>query len=211
MRTVVGKDGKEIKEEQIDTDVCSCCSTAVANTSKGLLVAYRDHTPADIRDISVIRLENAKWGQPKNVHADNWKLDACPVNGPAITAKGDRVAVAWYTAAQDNPRTLIAFSSDSGSTFGNPVVTSTGRSQGYTSVVLDDNGGATLSWIEQGGDSSRLLVRAVDAAGKAGPVLQVAVGNRTALGYPRLIRAGKDTLIAWGSASSKVETAVLHK
>jgi len=210
MRTVVDATGKETKEEQIDTDVCACCSTAVTNTSKGLLVAYRDHTPADILDISVIRLENGKWGQPKNVHADNWKLDACPVNGPAVTAKGDRVAVTWFTGAQDSQRTLMAFSSDSGSTFGNAVVVSTGRSQGYTSVVLDDNGGAVVSWIEQGGDSSKLLVRAIDPAGKAGPVLQVATGSRTNLGYPRLIRSGKDTLIAWGSAGSKVQTAQVH-
>ncbi|MGH9593973.1 MAG: hypothetical protein ACRD5L_12845, partial [Bryobacteraceae bacterium] len=142
VRTVVGKDGKEIKEEQIDPDVCACCSTAVANSAKGLVVAYRDHAPADIRDISVIRLEKGKWGPPKNVHADNWKLDACPVNGPAIAAQGDRVAVVWHTAAQDTPRNQIAFSSDSGSTFANPVLVSTGRSQGFTSVVLDDNGGA---------------------------------------------------------------------
>lgn len=211
MRTVVGASGKAAKEERIDMDVCQCCSTAVTNSAKGLLVAYRDHTPADIRDISVVRLENGKWTKPKNVHADNWKLDACPVNGPAISAKGDRVAVVWHTGAQDSPRTQIAFSSDSGTTFGNSVVVSTARSQGFTSVVLDDNGGAAVSWIEQGKDTSRLLVRSISSAGVAGPVFQVATGSRSDLGYPRLVRAGKDTLIAWGGANSKLFTAVLRK
>jgi len=121
------------------------------------------------------------------------------------------VAVSWYTAAQDTPRTLIALSGDSGSTFGNAVTVSTGRSQGYTSVAVDESGGAVVSWIEQGGEASRLLIREVDAKGVAGPVLQVATGSRMNLGYPRLVRVGKDTLIAWGSASSKVMTAVLHK
>ncbi len=45
MRTIVGADGKEIKEEQLDPDTCSCCPTSVVNTAKGLLVAYRgQHT-----------------------------------------------------------------------------------------------------------------------------------------------------------------------
>jgi hypothetical protein len=51
MRTVVNAMGKEVKEERLDSDVCSCCPTAVAKTSKGLLIAYRDHTPDDMWDI----------------------------------------------------------------------------------------------------------------------------------------------------------------
>ena len=31
-------------------DVCSCCPTSVVNTAKGFLVAYRGHTPKDIRE-----------------------------------------------------------------------------------------------------------------------------------------------------------------
>ena len=56
-RTVVDASGKSILEERLDPDVCTCCPTAAAKTAKGLLVAYRDHTPEDIRDISVIRFE----------------------------------------------------------------------------------------------------------------------------------------------------------
>lgn len=211
MRTVISA-GKVVKEERIDADVCQCCSTAVANTAKGLAVAYRDHTQTDVRDISVTRLENGKWTPAKNVRADKWTINACPVNGPAITAKGDRVVVAWHTAAQEQPRTQISFSSDSGSTFGNGIVVSTGRSQGFTSVILEESGGALVSWIEQNANgTSRVAVRAVDAAGKLGPVLQVASGTRTALGYPRLVQAGKDVLIAWGNANSKIETAIVRK
>src|SRR5207237_10171561 len=44
MRTIVGADGKEIKEEELEKDVCSCCPTSTVKTAKGLLVAYRDNT-----------------------------------------------------------------------------------------------------------------------------------------------------------------------
>ena len=120
MRTIVDASGKEVREERLAPDVCACCPTAVAKTSKGLLLAYRGHTSEDIRDISVLRLENGHWSQPKNLYADNWKINACPTNAASVAASGDKVAISWFTSAQDAPKTEIAFSSDSGSTFTKP-------------------------------------------------------------------------------------------
>ena len=87
-RTIVDASGKEVREEQIDGDVCGCCPTAVAKTSKGLLVAFRAHTKEDIRDIAVTRLENGKWSTPKIVNADDWEINACPTNAAAVAAQG---------------------------------------------------------------------------------------------------------------------------
>ncbi len=213
MRTVVDAAGNEIKEERLDDDVCNCCPTAVTRTGKGLVVAYRDHTPDDIRDIAVIRLENGKWSPSKIVHADNWKLNACPTNAAAVAAKGDRVAVAWYTSAQNNPRVQVAFSTDGGISFGKPVVVSTGHAFGYTSLALDDQGNAVVSWLEQGGaQGTRVLARSVAAGGTTGPVIQVAEGGRMALGYPRLFRSAAGAFIAWGNGRPglKVDTARLN-
>jgi hypothetical protein len=44
--------------------------------------------------------------------------------------------------------------------------------------------------------------------GVAGPVIQVAAGTRKNLGYPRIVRAGNETWIAWNT-ESKVQTARL--
>ena len=209
MRTIVGADGKEIREENLDSDVCSCCPTSIVKTAKGLLVAYRDHTAGDIRDIAVIRFENGKWTPTKNVYPDKWKINACPTNAASAAAKDDRVAISWFTAAQDNPRVELVFSSDSGSTFTKPVVLSTGHAFGYASTVLTNDGGAIVSWIEEGGNTSRVLVRAVSPAGAAGPPLQIAAGSRASLGYPRLLHLGNDTWIAWGDSKSTVKTAQL--
>jgi hypothetical protein len=211
MRTIVNASGKEMREERLDGDVCACCPTTIVRTAKGLLVAYRGHTPQDIRDIAVIRFENGHWSQPKTINADNWKLNACPTNAAAVAAKGDRAAVAWYTGAQDSPRVQIAFSSDSGSTFSKPTLVSTGRAFGYTSVVLDDDGSAIVSWLEQGGqEGARVLVRQVSPAGAAGPAARVAEGGRMALGYPRLAHSSAGTFIAWGDPK-QVQTAQLKK
>lgn len=208
MRSVIDASGKEVKEERLDADVCSCCPTAVAKTRKGLLLAYRDHTPKDVRDISVMRFENDKWTASKTLNADNWQINACPINAAAVAASGDHVAISWFTAAQESPRVLVALSSDNGVTFAKPITVSTGRAHGYTSITVDDQGNATVSWVAQGSDGSRVMVRRITSAGAAGPVLEIAKGDRSVLGYPKLARVGNDTFIAWGGA--KVQTSLIH-
>jgi hypothetical protein len=211
MRTIVGADGKEIKEEDLDSDVCSCCPTSVVKTSKGLLVAYRDHTPQDIRDIAVLRFENGKWSPSKILYPDKWQINACPVNAASASAKDNRVAIAWYSEAGDNPRVQIIFSPDAGMSFGKPTAVSTKDAQGYASTALTGDR-AFVSWIEEGERTARVLARFVSSAGAAGPVLQVAEGSRQSLGYPQLLQAGTETWIAWGdSANAKLQTARLVK
>jgi hypothetical protein len=213
-RTVVSNDGKVVKEESLDTDVCTCCPTSIVKTSRGLLVAYRDHTPQEIRDIATIRFENGRWLPSKILIPDKWEINACPVNGASAAAKDNRVAIAWYTEAQDSPRTQLVLSRDGGATFSKPTRVSTGNSFGHVSAALDDQGGAFVSWLEegQGAEGVRLLVRQVTGAGVAGAVNQVAEGSRSSIGYPRLLHAGSETWIAWGnSGTAKIQTARLTK
>src|SRR5665213_35253 len=209
MRTVVGADGKEIKEEELDKDTCSCCPTSVVNTGKGLLVAYRDHTPKDIRDIAVLRLEGGKWSTSKILYPDKWEINACPVNAASAAAKDNRVAIAWYTEADDTPRVQVVFSSDAGATFTKPTKVNTGDTLGYASTALNSDGGAFVSWIEEGASSASVMVRLVSPAGVAGPALKVAEGPKSSLGYPKMVRAGSETWIAWGDAKSGIKTAQL--
>lgn len=208
MRTVVGIDGNEIREETLAPDVCECCPTAVAKTAHGLLLAYRAHTKDDIRDIAVTRFDGGRWTSPKIVYPDKWQVDACPVNAASIAAKGENVAIAWYTAADDKARVELAFSPDSGATFTKAAVVSTGSSYGYASIAIDDAGGAYVSWVERGGDGAKVLARHVPNSGAPGPVVEVAAGTRKSLGYPRLVRVGNETWIAWNN-DSKVQTAKL--
>ncbi|MGH9557998.1 MAG: exo-alpha-sialidase [Bryobacteraceae bacterium] len=212
-RTVVSRDGKVLKEESLDRDVCTCCPTSIVKTSRGLLVAYRDHTSKDIRDIATVRFENGRWTSSRILNADNWEISACPVNGASAAARGNRVAIAWYTEGDDKPRVQLVFSSDSGATFTKPIVMNTGNAFGHASTALAPDGGAFVSWIEEvDDDSTRVLVRFVSAAGVAGPPIEVVKGSLRALGYPRLLQAGRETWIAWGNSSSgRVQTARLRK
>ena len=64
------------------------------------VAVYRDRSSKEIRDIGAV-VFNAKGNAsaPKRVHADNWTMPGCPVNGPALAARGERFLVAWPTMA----------------------------------------------------------------------------------------------------------------
>ena len=66
-------DGELKDEAQIDESICDCCSTDALRLDDGAtLVAYRDRTASEIRDISVARLEQSTWSAPRTVHADHF-------------------------------------------------------------------------------------------------------------------------------------------
>lgn len=211
MRSIIGADGKASKEEELDNDTCTCCPTSAVRTAKGILTAYRDHTSKDIRDIAVMRFEGGKWTASKILYADKWEINACPVNAAAAAAKDHRVAVAWYTEADDKPRVQLSFSSDAGATFTKPVQTSVGDTTGYASVALEEDGGAIVSWLEEGDKDTSVAVRYVSASGVLGPVSKIAQGDRQKLGYPKLVHAGAETWIAWGDPAGPIHTARLTK
>lgn len=61
---------------------------------------YRSLTGDNIRDIAYIKSEDfgSSFSNPVNVSDDNWKLMACPHNGPSITQTANGLMTLWYTA-----------------------------------------------------------------------------------------------------------------
>jgi len=197
--TTISADGQLGTETRLDERVCDCCQTAVAITSRGPVIAYRDRTADEIRDIYVVRRVDDRWTSPVPVHADGWKIAACPVNGPAIAASDDRVAVAWFTAASDSGRVNLAFSSDAGASFAAPARVDDGRPAGRVDVALLRDGSALVSWIERtGGDTAAVRVRRVSADGKPEPAITIATSSAArASGFPRMLLRGDDAIFAW--------------
>jgi len=195
----LGADGSVHGRQVVDDDVCSCCMTDIAHTSSGPVAVYRDHKPGEIRDIAIVRRVNGTWTAPQTVHADGWMIPGCPTNGPAVAARGQRVAVAWFTAANDTPRLKMAFSEDGGATFGTPVVIDEGRPVGWPDVVMLEDGATLVSWLERRGEGvGEVLVRRVSPGRAPGPPVMVAqsVSGR-ATGVPHMARAGDRVLVAW--------------
>jgi hypothetical protein len=211
--STIGVSGELGPESLLDARVCDCCQTAAALTVTGPIVAYRDRSPDEIRDIYVVRRIGGKWRAPMPVHKDNWKIAACPVNGPAIAADGDRVALGWFTAAGDSARVNLAFSTNGGARFKPPVRIDDGAPAGRVDVALLSDGSALVSWIERtGGDTAAVRVRRVRPDGRAGPAVTIATSSAArASGFPRMAISGETAFFAWTvpGRPSSVEVAQL--
>jgi hypothetical protein len=175
--------------------VCDCCPTAAANTTEGPVVAFRGRTADEIRDIYVSRLEGKAWSAPVLVHDDGWKINGCPVNGPAIAARGRDVAVAWFTVQSGQGRAYVAFSADGGRTFRAPIRVDDEGSTGRVQVELLADGSAAVSWIEFGKGPSQFKVRTISPNGARSRPADIALGLGTQ--FPRMAAAKGEFVFAW--------------
>ena len=207
-----GKDWKQTAETELDARVCECCPTTAALTAEGPIVAYRDRGPDEIRDIYITRLENGKWSQPKPVHADGWRVPACPVNGPSLSARGKQVAIAWFNAKDDQPKSFVALSSDSARSFGAPVRLDDHASLGRVDIELLPDGSAIAAYMEFADQKAQFRIRRAWPEGrKSAPITMTGMAGNRSSGHPRMALHGQELVFAWiervGSAS-QVRTAV---
>ena len=203
---------KQTAEAPVDLRVCECCPTTVAVTSDGPVAAFRNRSENEIRDIYISRVENGTWTEPRAVHEDGWRIPACPVNGPMLSARDRDVAIAWFTVNEDQGRAFAAFSKDAGRTFGAPIRLDEAGSLGRVDIEVMPDGGAVASWIEFADQRAQFRMRHVDPSGSMSPAVTIAgVEKNRASGYPRLARFKDELVFAWTENSDgrmQVQTAV---
>ena len=203
---------KQTAEVSANARVCECCTTSAVVTPDGVVAAFRDRSPKEIRDIHVSRLENGKWTDAQVVHADNWEIDACPVNGPALSARGRQLVAGWFTGKDDKGQAFAAFSTDAGRTWGPPIRLDDQTSLGHVDVEMLDDGSAVATWVEFADDRSQFRMRRVEPSGMRSAAITINGDGRVS-GYPRVARSGNELVFAWtegveGEGALKVRGAI---
>lgn len=208
------KENRLSDETVLDSKICDCCSTDAIRLSDGsMVVVYRDRSDEEIRDISTVRWENGNWTPPRSVHADLWKINGCPVNGPEMAFRGDRLAVAWFTLDQDNQSHVrLAFSSDGGNEFEPPIRVDDGNPLGRVDLVFLEDESVLVSWMEDGQDGNadvRIRKVTVDGESKSSTVVATTRSLRGS-GFPRMVLHQDQVFFAWTDYGdpSQVKTAV---
>lgn len=212
---LVDSDGDISAEHVIDALVCDCCQTDVAITQQGAVAVYRNRTPEEIRDIYVARQIDGKWRAGVPVSDDGWEIAGCPVNGPAITASGSTVAVAWFTGADNKARTQFAWSDDGGEHFSSSIDIDVNKPVGRVDVELLGDDTAAVSWLSTGADGrGEIKVRRVSSDGKLGtPLLLATTSTSRMSGFPQMVRRGEQLVFAWTDTSNDhttVKSALLN-
>lgn len=202
----VSADGGLSDAALLDERVCDCCQTASAMTSQGPIVAYRDRSEDEIRDHYIVRQTTDGWSEPQLLHADNWRIGGCPVNGPAMIADGERVAVAWFTMPEGKARVHVATSGNSGQSFELADTLGQGSALGRVDLALTTRG-FVLAWVDQVDRSGELVVIGYGWGGQE--LWQHRIGGvdtGRAIGFPRLgLLQGCNPVVAWTGREKGVQ------
>ena len=190
--------GETLSEWEIDHRVCDCCQTSTAMTAKGPLVVYRDRSSDEIRDISMVRYSSGEWTKPRTIHDDKWQINGCPVNGPAVSAKDDQVAVAWFTAKEDTPKVQLALSSDSGDTFSEPIVIASPETNGRVDTAILKAGAIAVSWIDITEAHAKIMLSLFSPQGgllHTSVIAKTSASRRS--GFPIIESLGDSVFVTW--------------
>jgi hypothetical protein len=192
--------------------VCYCCKTTIATDSNGAIyAAWRHVYDGNIRDIAFTKsVDNGRsFAPPLRVSDDNWVLDGCPENGPAMVVDGaKRIHIVWPTLVPGPTKTseptlaLFYAASSDGKRFTPRQRIPTEGVPRHPQMIVGSNGSLMVAWDEQAKGTRRIaLARGSVDAGGAANFTKLAVGDGARAEYPVLAAAGGSTLVAWTSGS----------
>jgi hypothetical protein len=153
-------------------ETCVCCRIDIAaGPRETVAVAWRKVLPGSIRDmvLATSRDGGRSFSPAALVHADGWKIAACPHRGGSVALDDrGRVHIAWYTEGRDGqPRMLFAVSPD-GRRFGAPlrINAAAGSIPDHVRLAVDTQGRVAIVWEESTAVRRRVLLRTSTDGGK---------------------------------------------
>jgi hypothetical protein len=189
--------------------VCYCCKTSVAAGADGSIVAAWRHVyPGSIRDIALTKSSDGgrTFAPPVRVSEDNWVLNGCPENGPAVALdQSSAIHIVWPTLVRDSAgvETLALFyaTSRDGRQFTKRQQLPTAGVPRHPQIAVDPAGWITVTWDEQLKGGRRVVI----ARGRAGyrePVRFTRESVTEEAGtYPVVASLPDGALVAWTSGS----------
>ena len=193
--------------------VCYCCKTAIATDASGAIyTAWRHVYDGNIRDIAFTKSSDSgrTFAPPVRVSDDNWVLDGCPENGPALIVDGaKRIHIVWPTlvpgATSTSEPTMELFyaMSEDGRRFTARQHIPTVGVPRHPQMTLGANDDLLVAWDEQARGTRHVAVArgTIDARGKARFVRQP-IGDGVRAEYPVLSTVDDGTIVAWTSGAA---------
>jgi hypothetical protein len=207
--------GGEIHEIRVATDVCFCCKTAVLAGESGVDLAWRHIFPGSMRDIAWTRVPRD--GAPEGVvrvSEDNWQIDACPDDGPALAVDetGTRHIV-WPTLV-DGPgpaKGIFYARSDRGASFAarERVDDASSTTPSHPRVAMTGAGDVIAAWDERVEGVPRVRIRR--RSGTGGWLAAETITTGAAGYYPALGTVPGGLIIAWVSQAEPFSTIVVQR
>lgn len=201
--TVLDAKGTPLQsDEKIADDVCSCCRLAVDFDADGRPVLItRFIYPGNVRDHGLLKPgdDHSEWVATR-VTDDGWKIEACPVHGPALSIGRDgRYHIAWFTQGSKRQGLFYAQSDDRGRRFSEPMALGNpDRLPGHPDVLTMGNR-VVVTWNEFDGRKNRTMVKQSRDGGKTWSEAVTTVESNAEVDFPFLLTDGQAIFLSWNS------------
>ena len=202
----------------ITSGVCYCCKTALTTAPGGRVsVAWRHVYPGNLRDIAFASSKDGgrTFSAPRRVSEDQWQLDGCPDDGPAMAAEGETaVHVIWPTLVRDDKQQptiglFYAAARDEGP-FSPRLALPTEGLPHHPQIAIA-SGSLVTAWDELRDGARQLVVARASTADRPLRFSRTLVSGSTGGVYPSLAVTTGGTLLAWTSGSGPSSTVKLTR
>ena len=198
-----------LENQKITGGICSCCrtATALAPNDKPVILA-RMVLENGIRDHALIRLlDNNQWSKPIQAITDDWRVDACPEHGPAISIDDQgRSHLVWFTLGEQRQGIFYAHTDDYGHHVSHPPLALGNPSQlpGHPDVLAIGNR-VYLTWQQFDGQQTDIVVQhSIDRGHTwSHPKNVLSVSGRSA--HPKLLRKNKEAYLIWSTEAKGLQ------
>jgi len=201
--------------QAITGGVCYCCKTSVAvGPDASIYAAWRHVYPGNVRDIAFTSSHDGgrTFAEPIPVSHDQWALDGCPENGPAIAVDSrNQVHVVWPTLVKDagggsEPNLALFYAARVAGRVSPRQQIPTAGTPRHPSTVMGP-AGLVVAWDEQAAGTRHVAFASATTSGGASMKFTRLSSDTSTRGeYPVLAAADSAVFAAWTSGSAPVST-----
>ena len=190
--------------------VCYCCKTALAVDARGVLhAAWRHVYPGNFRDIAYARSGDGglTFSPPVRISDDNWMLDGCPDDGPALAVDRDgRVHAVWPTLVDGGGEPTIAlfYATSTQGAFSQRVQLPTQGVAHHPQITLAGDGSLLAAWDESSPGRRRVVIARAAAEPPRGrsstadpSFVRHVISDDASAMYPALAESTTVTVVVW--------------
>ena len=191
-----------LRETRVAANVCFCCKTAIVTNDADVFVAWRHLFDGGVRDIAVAHSSDGglTFGQPVRASADNWKIDACPDDGPAMAIDGVGILhIVWPTLIHEGGRDRMAIfhasSVDEGMMFSPRERVDDGRGVGasHPRIAAGRDGRVAIAWDQLVNGGRHVVVRVLGNHALSAHMVDGAGSSS----YPSVVATSNGYVVAW--------------
>jgi hypothetical protein len=181
-------------------NACECCRIGVAFVGAHRpVVLFRNIFEVSTRDHALLVFEDLDTPGPLHrISVDDWQIDACPHQGPAVAiSKTGAIHAAWFTAGKARQGLFYARSLDGGAHFTAPLPIGDLSRRPARPYVLASGHTVWLVWKEFDGEATsvKLMTSSDDGDSWSRPKEVATTGDSS--DHPMLLSDGRRSFLSW--------------